>query len=324
MIGFVMNRDRPAVQLGIIICTRNRPKFLENLLKSISESMVLPKQIVLVSSGIDIKEVVSIHSKNLNLKHIHTEKIGQSNQKVIGISSLDKEIDWIFFLDDDLMLKPNTISKALHVINRINDTKVGGIGARILPIQAKLPSKIFDQKYTNMKKIGGITKSGRATKYMFDKQIQTEWLNGAAIWRVNNLKYYDLPILNSRYAAYEDVNFSSSVAKHAYLLYDPTIEVIEQIDHSQAIINFSQFKYITLWTGFLVCNLDATTILRFKILTLIRSVLLVRTALRPKDRISLNLKSLFVFVFKILKLSPTKSEARKAIVALIDRETSTS
>jgi glycosyltransferase involved in cell wall biosynthesis len=324
MIGFVMNRDRPAVQLGIIICTRNRPKFLENLLKSISESMVLPKQIVLVSSGIDIKEVVSIHSKNLNLKHIHTEKIGQSNQKVIGISSLDKEIDWIFFLDDDLMLKPNTISKALHVINRINDTKVGGIGARILPIQAKLPSKIFDQKYTNMKKIGGITKSGRATKYMFDKQIQTEWLNGAAIWRVNNLKYYDLPILNSRYAAYEDVNFSSSVAKHANLLYDPTIEVIEQIDHSQAIINFSQFKYITLWTGFLVCNLGTTKMLRFKFLTLIRSILLVRNALRPRDRISLNFNSLFVFVFEILRLSRTKSEARKEIVALIDRETSTS
>jgi glycosyltransferase involved in cell wall biosynthesis len=97
MISFVNNRSRLAEQLGITICTRNRPQYLENLLQSISQSKTKPGQIVLVSSGEEIEKIVSLYSEFLNIKHIHTEKIGQSNQKVIGISSIDPDIDWVFF-----------------------------------------------------------------------------------------------------------------------------------------------------------------------------------------------------------------------------------
>jgi len=319
MIGFVMNRDRSAIQLAIIICTRNRPQFLENLLKSISESIISPKQIVLVSSGIDIKNVVSMHSKNLNLKHIHTEKIGQSNQKVIGIASLNKEIDWVFFLDDDLMLKPDTISKALNRISRINDTKVGGIGARIVPIRVKSPFKSFDQKHTNMKKIGGITKAGRATKYMFDKQIETEWLNGASIWRRDIVNRYGSPGSSSRYAAYEDAIFSFEVAKSGTLLYVPEIQAKYGREDTPTKYSSDIFRAVIYWKIYFVVRNELSLL---KCLWSIFGTSLIFMANQQSDeRLTARISTVMSIWSKVSRLLFLKEPETK-IIEIIESELS--
>ena len=314
------NENAPRVNLGVLICTRNRPKYLENLLRSISDSNIKPKEIALVSSGIKVDDVVFKFSEVLNITHVHTEKSGQSNQKIIGFNSFKTQIDWVFFLDDDLLLMPETIYKAIQIISEIGDRNVGGIGTKIVSVDHKPISKKLHWNPIVKKKIGKIQNSGRATNYMFDDRVETEWLNGVSIWRQKYLALYILPILDSRYAAYEDVNFSSKVAKHATLIFEPSLEVCEQVNHSQPVTNLSHFKYITLWSGFLVCNLESTNLLSYKILTFFRWIIFLKNMSKFKQSTLSSFLILNAFVFRIFKLSNNKRRASQAIIELIAKE----
>ena len=88
------------LNLALIICTRNRPQMLSVLLDSIELSETKPNSVVVVSSGDDISKVIQAHQNSLQLRHHHTSKIGQSNQKLIAIQMLDQHTNWVFFLDD--------------------------------------------------------------------------------------------------------------------------------------------------------------------------------------------------------------------------------
>jgi glycosyltransferase involved in cell wall biosynthesis len=322
MISFVNNEVAFTAQLGVLICTRNRPEYLENLLKSISDSYTKPKEIVLVSSGITVDEVVLKFTETLNITHVHTDKSGQSNQKIIGFNSFKTQIDWVFFLDDDLLLMPDTIYKSMQVISKIGDRNIGGIGTKIVSVDHKPISKKFDWNPIVKNKIGKIQNSGRATNYMFNDRVETEWLNGVSIWRQKYLAMYNLPILDSRYAAYEDVNFSSKVAKHATLIFEPSLEVCEQVNHSQPVTNLSHFKYITLWSGYLVCNLESTNLLSYKLLTFFRWIIFLKNISRSKQRTLASFLILNAFVFRVFKLPNNKRRASRAIIELIAKENS--
>ncbi len=314
-----MNRNY--VSLAIIICTRNRPEMLENLLKSILESFVKPDQIILVSSGTDVKSVVFNYTPSLNIKHLHTEKIGQSNQKVIGISSLDLEIDWVFFLDDDLELMPTTLTNAFLRIQRVQNDNVNGIGTRLIGKSPKFQGVQIKQQNSRYQ-IGKIKPSGRASKYAFDSTTFTEWLNGVSIWRKNSLDQYTLPILNSKYAAYEDVIFSSNVSKNSQLIYDPEIKVLEQLSHTNIKLSFSQFKYISLWTGYLVCSRPDTKIVRYKCLTMFRAVKFLLTGGFLQIVRTRKFIAFLKFFSQIISLPMNKSKSKGIIVGLLEFESS--
>lgn len=303
--------------LSIVVCTRNRAVHLNKLLLSIENSFLKPLEVIIISSGDDISHIIHKHSDSLKIKHLHTKLVGQSNQKKISFKYIDKQASWVFFLDDDLEITPSTISEAIKCINKVAENNIAGIGVKLLSTSEKFGESTnnFSINCLNLNK-GKIKKSGKAVKYMFDKRIETEWLNGASIWRKSSLENYDLPILNSRYAAYEDVIFSSRVARSSKLLYEPQIEVVEQISHSQISINIMQFKYITLWTGYLVCNRDETTLTRFKILSLLRAFYFKFKSMMFKS--DLNFLQLMNFLNEIMLISRNKVDAQKQILKMIE------
>ena len=309
-------------KLGIVICTRNRPDYLGNLLESISKSILKPPQIVLVSSGMNIENILDRYNVVLNLKHIHTEKIGQSNQKVIGISSLHTDIEWVFFLDDDLLLLPDTIDRALEKIRQINNRNVAGIGTQIIPLHK--PTTI-NKKGSTIKtngKLGKILKSGRALSYQSQIETNTDWLNGASIWKRGVLQKYNLPILDSKYAAYEDVIFSTEVSKSYELIYDPQIKIREQISHKELQPNLSAFKYINLWTGYFVCTNSRTKLSSFKLLTVLRLLKFSTQKLNVKQAQLNDLTEALKFTYLLIALPKDKVKSREIILNLIKRETS--
>jgi len=320
MIGFMVNTARSNLKLGMIICTRNRPQFLENLLKSISKSTIKPEQIVLVSSGIDIVDVVSRYTESLNLKHIHTKKIGQSNQKVIGIASLPEAIQWVFFLDDDLLLLPDTISEALEKIHHVEGENVVGIGTQILPIHNTLNPDNHGKSKIPKKKLGTISKSGRAISYQNTAETETEWLNGASIWNKKVLQDYQLPILDSRYAAYEDVIFSTKVNKIYKLIYEPQIKIVEQISHNDSKQNISAYSYINLWTGYFVCIDARTKLSNFKVLVILRFFKFLSQKIKSRNKESKDATKAFVLAFKLITLPNNKVKSKEIILKLIRNE----
>ena len=322
MIGFVINRSRPAEKLGIIICTRNRPQYLENLMQSISQSKTKPGQIVLVSSGEDVEKIISPYSELLNIEHIHTEKIGQSNQKVIGISSIDTDIDWVFFLDDDLLLLPDTIDFVFAKIHQINGKNVAGIGTQIMPVGEPLTPNKRDKTNISKKKLGKILKSGRALPYQSPIETNTEWLNGASIWKREVLQKYKFPLLDSKYAAYEDVIFSAEVNKSYELIYDPKIKIREQISHNKLQPNLSAFKYINLWTGYFVCIDSRTKLSSFKILTVLRLLKFSTQKLNVRHAQRNDFTKALKFTLLLIALPKDKVKSREIILNLIRKETS--
>lgn len=311
---------KPSPKLGIIICTRNRPQLLENLLQSISKSIVEPEQIVLVSSGIDIGNIVAKFSKNLNLIHIHTEKVGQSNQKLIGISSLSENIKWVFFLDDDLLLMPDTINFALEKIKHVTNSKVAGIGTQIIPPHKNASPKFLRSRNSLRKKLGVITKSGRAISYQNAFEIETEWLNGASIWKRDVLNQYQLPILNSRYAAYEDVIFSTKINEAYKLIFEPHIKIIEQISHSESKQNISAYSYINLWTGYFVCIDKRTKLLNYKVLVFFRFLKFLFQQIGNKNQGIKNSMLAFILAWKLARLPNDKIRSKQIILELINNQ----
>ena len=98
---------------AILIPTRNRPKELSILLRSIQKSTRLPKQVVVVASGQNVAHILDELSKSLEIPCLHTEVTGQIAQKRLGVELVSKEVDWCLFLDDDLILKKSAIDLAL-------------------------------------------------------------------------------------------------------------------------------------------------------------------------------------------------------------------
>ena len=315
-----MNVARPGIKLGIIICTRNRPELIENLLKSISKSITLPEQIVLVSSGKDIVNIVSHFTVSLNLKHIHTEKIGQSSQKVIGIASLSEEVNWVFFLDDDLLILPDTIDHALEKITQIVDENIAGIGTQILPLNNPLKPINGSKKISFKNKIGKISSTGRVLSYQTSTESRTQWLNGASIWRKEVLHEYHLPILNSKYAAYEDVIFSTKVNKLHELIYDPNIKILEQVLHANSPQNLSAYIYINLWTGYFVCIDSRTKIINYKFLVMLRLIKFISQKTIFKYLKINDLVKIFNLNLNLIKLPNCKIKSKEIILNLIQRE----
>jgi glycosyltransferase involved in cell wall biosynthesis len=308
--------------LGLVICTRNRAHYLGNLLQSISQSKIKPRQIVLVSSGEDIKKMVSPYYELINIKHIHTEKIGQSNQKVIAISSLDSDIDWVFFLDDDLLLLPDTIDFVLEKINQLNGNNVAGIGTQIMPLGTPYTPNKSDETNKSKKKLGKILKSGRALPYQSPIETNTEWLNGASIWKRDVLQKYQLPLLDSKYAAYEDVIFSTEVSKSYELIYDPQIKIREQICHNKLQPNLSAFKFINLWTGYFVCIDSRTKLSSFKILTILRLLKFSNQKLNVRHAQLTDLLKAFKLAYLLIALPNDKVKSKEIILNLIREESS--
>lgn len=311
-------------KLAIIICTRNRPVLLNKLFQSISNSNLKPNQIVVVSSGQLITDIISVYSKYLQIKHVHTNKIGQSNQKVIGITLLEIDIDWVFFLDDDLLLFPETITNILKRIDKIENHYIGGIGTRLIPNSNSSDNRDSLKKKLYRRNKGTLRKSGLAIEYQSDFLSKTEWLNGASIWRKETLNKYQLPILNSKYAAYEDVIFSTEVNKSYELIYDPQIRIQEQVSHNETNLNISAFVYVNLWTGYLVCVNAKTKILNYKFLSTFRLIRYLSRLVQTK-KITFEVASKAIrIVTSISRLPKDKAASKQIILGMIDEENNSS
>ena len=101
---------------SILIATKDRPGSMRNLLRSVAQSTVRPKSIVVVSSGCPIDDVISEFNESLKIDYFHSEMMGQVNQKKLGISRIQKEIPWVLFLDDDLLLEPKAVEIAFETL----------------------------------------------------------------------------------------------------------------------------------------------------------------------------------------------------------------
>ena len=219
---------------GILVATKNRPKEIYYFLESVSNLSILPSEIVISSSGENIKYILEKFTTLLKITHVHSQISGQVHQKKIGLKAFKKTLEWIAFFDDDIILMPNSIENIFCDINSLpNADKVVGVGFSdsgfVYPKNSKTYdffSKIF---FSSQSVKGKVNKSGYNSSYMgVEKILETNWLNGASIWKSNYALSYDVKLDTVPHAIGEDLIFSYRINKCGTLIFSPGSKFIFQ------------------------------------------------------------------------------------------------
>jgi glycosyltransferase involved in cell wall biosynthesis len=286
--------------VAILIPTRNRPIAIGRLLESISVSTLKPEQVIVVSSGQDIRSVIDKYSKALPIIHFHTDAIGQIAQKRIGVELIAQDITWCVFLDDDLLLGRSALEIALSTAKLYNPTKVIGIGLSTpvtsrginLPVYLEILARSFK---LSSKLPGKVLCSGHASSYLqSDSVIETQWLNGASIWRVEQAKNYGRNLPSTPYAACEDLIFSYPLSKQGTLIYVPHAKVNFQDDELSNFDSLEVFRAATAWRLFFVNQHKELSFSWFFLTQVLRSLYVLKKAGRKRLSVLVELLKLNV------------------------------
>lgn len=233
---------------AILVATRNRPDALDSLLGSIHELMLLPEALVIVSSGMDVTHIIEKHHK-LSIKHKHTLERGQIRQKMLGISMIPKDVDWVLFLDDDLVLEPPATLNLFSFLSR-NEDAYSAIG---LGLSDASKNNTKRPRSPIRSKAGTVSRSGKNFDYTSSRvPIQTSWLNGASMWRRSHVDKYYFDYLESPYSICEDLIFSYSRSKYGNLYFIPEARFNFQSHVKPVVDNFEIFRARAYWTYYFV------------------------------------------------------------------------
>lgn len=232
----------------VLIATRNRPEQLNTLLTSLSGSAKRISQIIIVSSGVDVSNVINYHQNLIPINYFNSEISGQMAQKIKGIELITSNTEWVMFLDDDVILSEYSIDNLIdNYLTNSSFKDVAGFGLNLNNVelrQTKAFTNIFLEKVgLHSGTPGAILKSGHAVKYLGStKSVYTQWLNGLSVWRYDQLKNYNPKFSKIDYAAYEDVLFSYRVSKQHKLLFAYDVHVYSQNFEKISSLSVQQFK----------------------------------------------------------------------------------
>ena len=280
--------------IAILVPTRNRPIALDRLLESISRSTLKPEQVIVVSSGQDIGSVIKKYSKELPITHSHTNAIGQIAQKRIGVGLIAQNITWCVFLDDDLLLHESALEIAMSTAHSYTRTDVIGIGLST-PVTSRginLPAylEIFARLFKLSSNLPGkVLSSGHASSYLqSDSIIETQWLNGASIWKVERAKDYGRDLPSTPYAACEDLIFSYPLSKQGTLIYVPSAKVDFQETEVSNFDSLEIFKAASIWRLFFITKHKELSFSWFFLTQILRSFYVLKKG--ESKRLSLSLE----------------------------------
>ena len=291
-------------KLVILIPTRNRPKELSVLLDSIAKSHRLPNQVVIVASGLDVGGVVNAFRDSIRIDYHFTETKGQIAQKRIGVELVSPEIEWCLFLDDDLRISQDCITKAFDAVGHISKKEIIGIGLNLPPSSRSLNLSWSKKNILRLFKLysrepGRVLSSGHATSYLQETRVtETQWLNGASIWRTSVARNYGKDLPSTSYAACEDLIFSYPLSKQGILIYVPEARVDFQSNELTQFDSLEVIKSASYWRFFFVAKSSDLSFKWFFLSQVVRVLYAVKTA--KQNRVQL-LVELLKINYKLLR-----------------------
>jgi hypothetical protein len=233
--------------LTVLIATKDRLNQITQLLTSLGNSSILPGAVIIVHSGIDIESELQKFNALFKIIIIKSHTASQVYQKQLGLSSLPVNCKWVLFLDDDVVIEPNSV-ELLYTKYILNPDYANyrGFGLAIKNRISRKNNKLITYLLYLVKLYsfypGDVTKSGHPQAYLNQANAcDVAWLNGLSIWSRKVIDYYfNIPFI-SDYAAYEDVIFSYKVSRQNKLLFASDIFVLDQIIESKKPLTLKQF-----------------------------------------------------------------------------------
>jgi glycosyltransferase involved in cell wall biosynthesis len=203
-------------KFGIVIPTRNRPENVRNLLSSIERSTIYPAQCILVDSS-DFK--YDLLSCSFPLLFVTPNINGQVNQRNYGIRLLNEcgNVDYVFLLDDDIVLEPDTIHGALDGIRKFISIDPMFIGFALNITNLVSSNNLNIRLLLYPRQPGLVTKSAfNSSLANLDRDVECDWvLGGAAVWSMDFISKNpnDYPFTGKAYS--EDLYYCSKVRYRA-------------------------------------------------------------------------------------------------------------
>lgn len=241
--------------IGILIATRNRSRSIENLLNSLNGNQV--SEIVISASGEDLSAIVHKYSKDLPLKYVLGEA-GQIRQKLNGISIMSEELDWVIFSDDDLEFNELFLNSLVKKLEELPSDVIGvGMNLQVTskPKQNSIHKIIKWIFRIQVGRPGSVNSNGECVEYLQSKTpIETDWLNGASVWRRRIVQDYCSVFPETRYAAYEDAFFSFAASRRGRLIYFPELKIRYSSIDAPTKMNSLIFISVNYWKLLFVVN----------------------------------------------------------------------
>lgn len=233
--------------LTVLIATKDRLSQITKLLSSLENSTRLPGNVIVVYNGINIESVIEKFNTLFQLMVIKSETASQVYQKKLGLRALPPGCEWVLFLDDDVVIEPDSIELLYerYILNA-SYSHYGGFGLaiknRVYRNTNWLVKNILYAMKLHSFSPGDVTISGHPQSYLSQGNVcEVKWLNGLSVWSRKVIdQYFDIPII-SDYAAYEDVIFSYKVGRKYKLLFASDVFVLDQILENDKPLSSKQF-----------------------------------------------------------------------------------
>ena len=95
---------------------------------------------------------------------------------------------------------------------------------------------------------GRVLESGHATSYLQETSVtETQWLNGASMWKLEHAKNYGIGLPSTPYAASEDLIFSYPLSKQGVLIYVPESKLRFQESQFSDFDSFEVLRAASYW-----------------------------------------------------------------------------
>jgi GT2 family glycosyltransferase len=136
---------------SLLVATRNRPKFIIDLIESIYQCPVLPNEIVIVDQSDEQNpEIVNFSSRNeCELRYLWTDKIGVSRARNTAIKEARYEI--LVFTDDDTLATPGWFCELVQALNQAGQRSV--ITGRVEPYNPDMDETLAPSTKSTLEKI---------------------------------------------------------------------------------------------------------------------------------------------------------------------------
>jgi glycosyltransferase involved in cell wall biosynthesis len=267
-------------------------------LDHLSNQTLIPNEIILVASGMDIKSITEKFSNKLNINYIHSKIAGQIHQRNLGKKEVNKNADYIVFLDDDIILNNDAFEKMMAYWET-KDENTAGIGFNLIYQNSHEDTFLFKLlKILNSAQAGNVMKSGLPISINnLSQNIETQFLGGGyTVWRKKIIDEYKQDSLKTNWAQGEDLRFSYPIGKKYKLFVCATATGRElEFDNENISSTFSHGKIQGLTDlYFTTLHKELSTVRAYCLLTIksFINIISIKSAMHGFGQ----LKALYIFI----------------------------
>lgn len=225
-------------QSAAIICTRNRPHSLARTLSSLEQQAREISCLILVVDASDPqtartnKSLLSQPSFPESIHLLYSGPSSLARQRNHGLDHLPSDVDIVFFLDDDVTLKPGYFHKIIDLFDQYPD--LAGAGGYDVAHTAQPTSSARQLLHylflLDHPQPGRILPSGEASppnRTQANHPISVEWLAGFSMaFRRSLLDRCRFDENLDGYSHYEDRDLTVRIAEHGRLMTHPGARLI--------------------------------------------------------------------------------------------------